>query len=102
MIEIILTIIIGIITGLITGILPGLHINLISIIIASLVTTATNNLLPAILIISIGITHNIIEALPTIFLNTPTPETALLPAQTFLKEGGFTERLYRVRSAARR
>ncbi|MBI4140354.1 tripartite tricarboxylate transporter permease [Candidatus Woesearchaeota archaeon] len=87
MIEIILTIIIGIITGLITGILPGLHINLLSIIIASFVTTTTNNILPAILIISIGITHNIIEAVPTIFLNTPTPETALLPAQTFLKQG---------------
>ncbi|MBI4141713.1 tripartite tricarboxylate transporter permease [Candidatus Woesearchaeota archaeon] len=87
MIEIILTIIIGTIIGLITGILPGMHINFLAVIIASLVTITTDNLLPATLIISIGVTHNIIEAIPTIFLNTPTPETALLPAQKFLKEG---------------
>lgn len=87
MIEIIATIMIGILIGLVTGIMPGLHINLLAIIIASTTSTLTNNLLPAILIISIGITHNIIEAIPTIFLNTPTPETALLPAQKFLKEG---------------
>lgn len=89
MIDILLTILIGIILGTTTGLLPGLHINLLAVIILTITTQyfANNQMLPAVLIFSTGITQNFVEGIQTTILNAPTPETALMPAQAMLKDG---------------
>lgn len=78
----------GVFVGLITGIIPGLHINLLAIIIVSLAAEYVGDMfLPALFILSVGVTHNFVEAIPTLFFSTPTAETALVPAAQLLKEG---------------
>jgi len=80
----ILTIISGSIFGVITGIAPGMHINLLAILILNM---NFDSKITALLILSIGIAQNFSEAIQTTIFNTPTPETALMPAQQMLKEG---------------
>src|SRR3989344_5136920 len=79
--EIIVAISIGVLAGIVTGLTPGIHINLVSV---SLITISpfllqyTSPLIITIMIIAMGITHTFLDAIPSIFLGAPDPETALL------------------------
>src|SRR3989344_2444601 len=91
--ELTLSIIIGILIGTITGLIPGLHINLIIVILlASLSNPLISNIPPIALvlfIVSLSITHIIIDFIPTSLLGVPEEDSflAILPAHKFLLRG---------------
>ena len=78
------TIIFGSSLGVLFGLIPGMHINLIAILLLNLNFESRT---VSLLILSIGVAQNFSESIQTTFFGTPTPQTALLPAQKMLKEG---------------
>ena len=67
MFDILITLIFGIIIGTITGIMPGLHVNTVGIIIFSTSPTLlsiTNPLVISTFLVSIALTHAMIEFIP--------------------------------------
>lgn len=89
---IIISLIIGIFAGIFTGLTPGIHINMV----AALVLVSSTFLLEyfsalsiGVFIISMGITHTFLDALPSIFLGAPDENTALgvLPGHRYLLRG---------------
>ncbi len=92
MIEIFIFIFIGIVLGIFTGLTPGVHINLVAVLILSLSPWLLNVITPlnlTIIIIAMSITHTFLDAIPSIFLGCPSPDSALLllPGHKLLLEG---------------
>ncbi|MBN1645087.1 tripartite tricarboxylate transporter permease [Candidatus Woesearchaeota archaeon] len=92
MIEYLLGIVIGILFGIITGLTPGVHINLVSVMllsISAILLEWTSPLMIAVIIISMGVTHTFLDAIPSVFLGAPDPDTvmAVLPGHKLLFEG---------------
>ncbi len=92
MIEIILAIILGLIIGTITGIIPGLHVNTVGIIIFTLSTTLIEYfdvLTICSFLVSLALTHAMIEFLPTLLIGLPNEDTvmSIQPSHRLLFEG---------------
>ncbi|MEM4263306.1 MAG: tripartite tricarboxylate transporter permease [Candidatus Woesearchaeota archaeon] len=91
-IELFLAIVLGVCLGIFTGLTPGIHINLVSVIIVSISSLLLNYvsaIFLATLIVSMGITHTFLDAIPSIFLGAPDTDTvmAVLPGHKLLLEG---------------
>ncbi len=73
----------GVILGTLTGLMPGIHPNLIAVILAGIFADST------ILIFTTALTHTFLNSIPTTYLSTPDPETALSlhPSQEYAKKG---------------
>jgi len=73
----------GILLGTITGLMPGIHPNLIAVILAGIFTDST------VLIFTTALTHTFLNSIPTTYLSTPDPDTALSlhPSQEYAKKG---------------
>jgi len=95
MLDILLFIFFGIGLGIFTGLAPGIHVNTVSILLASL-AGYSNPLLLSIAIVSMAITHAFFDFIPSIFLGAPDPETALsiLPGHKLLLAGRGYEAVY--------
>lgn len=90
--ELILVISVGVCIGIVTGLVPGVHLNLVSIILFGLSPALLVYLSPlslAVLIITIGILHSFLDAIPSIYLGAPEEESVLLvlPGHRLLLEG---------------
>jgi len=90
--DLILTCILGILCGTITGIIPGIHVNTIG----ALTFTATPILLKffppeslAVFLLSMSITHALLEFIPSMLVGVPDEATALsiLPGHRMVLEG---------------
>ncbi len=84
----ILAVLSGIIAGIITGLIPGVHVNLIATLVFFLPTDEKT----AVFLITMGITHTFLDAIPSVLLGVPEESTALIvmPAHRFLLRGyGF-------------
>ncbi len=98
MIEIIIAIIFGLILGTITGVIPGLHVNTVGIIIFTASTTLMEycgELTICSFLVSIALTHAMIEFLPSLLVGIPNEDTVLSiqPAHRLLFEGRAREAL---------
>jgi putative membrane protein len=97
MIDLALALFAGIFAGVITGLLPGIHNNLVSTLLISLSPTFTflSPFAVALFIVSLAMTHIVVEFIPSIFLNIPEEDSflALLPSQQLLSEGKGYEAL---------
>lgn len=84
--TIILGIISGILLGTITGLIPGIHVNLVSVLLAAL---PFNTIFISAAIVSMSVTHSILDTLPSIFLGAPDPSVVMsvLPGHKLLHEG---------------
>ncbi len=83
----------GVGAGIITGILPGLHINLVSVIVASLFSaqahSPSGSLALACFIIAMSISHVVHDFIPSVFLGFSESDAALavLPGHRMLLSG---------------
>jgi putative membrane protein len=84
--EIVLGIFGGIFLGTFTGLVPGIHVNLISVLLAAL---PFNPELVCPAIVSMAVTHSILNTLPSIFLGAPDPSVVMsvLPGHKLLHSG---------------
>lgn len=90
--EILVFIGIGILFGILTGLVPGIHINMVSALIITYYGNLTGFISDAhlvALIVSMAITHNFLDFIPTTFLGVPSADNVLsaLPSHKFLIEG---------------
>ncbi len=90
--QILIAILLGCLAGIITGLVPGIHVNLVSVILISLsayLLNFTSTTIIATFIISMGITHTFLDAIPSIFLGAPDADMALavLPGHRLLLNG---------------
>ncbi len=90
----------GIGVGILTGLIPGIHVNSVCFILLSsfplLISDGISSLSIAALVISMAITHTILDFIPSIFLGAPEPSTALsvLPGHKLLLQGKGLEALF--------
>jgi len=93
--ELIVAFLIGIVLGIFTGITPGIHSNLAASAIAAYLglKEAFGNETIAVMIISMGVTHSIVDTLPSIFLGMPDADKIMsaLPAHRMLFNGRGVE-----------
>ena len=78
--ETLLTIIVGVAAGCFTGLVPGVHVNLIAVILLGLsawLLKFTSPLLLSVFIISMAVTHSILDSIPSIFLGAPDSDQVL-------------------------
>jgi putative membrane protein len=83
---------IGVICGAITGIIPGIHVNTVGAFIFASSTFLLESFSPAFLavfLLSMSISHSMIDFLPSIFLGVPEDGTVLsiLPGHYFILHG---------------
>jgi putative membrane protein len=82
----------GILVGIFTGLTPGVHINMVAALVlltSPLLLKYFSPVSLGVFIISVGITHTFLDALPSIFLGAPDENTALgvLPGHRYLLKG---------------
>ena len=82
----------GIFVGIFTGLTPGIHINMVAALVlltSPLLLEYFSAVSLGVFIISVGITHTFLDALPSIFLGAPDESTALgvLPGHRYLLKG---------------
>ncbi|WP_048191457.1 tripartite tricarboxylate transporter permease [Methanobacterium sp. SMA-27] len=92
MFDILLACLIGVICGAITGIIPGIHVNTVDAFIFASSTFLLESFSPAFLavfLLSMSISHSMIDFLPSIFLGVPEEGTVLsiLPGHYFILHG---------------
>lgn len=92
LVEIIIALILGILFGTFSGLAPGIHINLVSLLLLTIspfLLTFTSPIVLAAFIVSMGVTHTFLDAVPSIFLGAPDEAQALnvLPGHKLLLEG---------------
>ena len=78
--ELLLGIGLGIVGGTITGLIPGIHVNLITILVLSYVSSLLSwfsVFTIGCFIISLSVTHTFLDVLPAIYLGMPDSATAL-------------------------
>jgi putative membrane protein len=106
LIELFIALVLGLIIGSITGIIPGIHINLVAIFLLSLASLNIPFLSPiflVIFIVSMSITHTLVDFIPSIFLGCPDENNALsvLPGHKYLLEGkGYHALVYTLYGSA--
>lgn len=98
MLEFLLFILAGIGFGTFTGLVPGIHVNLICILLLGISSTfmGLNPYYLVALIISMSVTHTILDFIPSILLGCPEDSTALsvLPGHKMLLKGKGLEAIY--------
>ena len=92
MLDIIIVCIIGVLCGVVTGIIPGIHVNTVGAFVFSASAFLLTFLSPEILcvfLISMSISHALIEFIPSMFLGVPDDGTVLsiLPGHYLLLQG---------------
>jgi len=93
--ELIIALAIGIGLGTITGLVPGIHINLVSLVLLNISPILLNHvsvITLGVFIISMAVTHILLDNIPSVFLGAPDSGNALLilPGHKLLLEGrGF-------------
>ncbi|MBZ2164690.1 tripartite tricarboxylate transporter permease [Methanobacterium spitsbergense] len=92
MFDILLACLIGVICGAITGIIPGIHVNTVGAFIFASSTFLLESFSPtflAVFLLSMSISHSMIDFLPSIFLGVPEEGTVLsiLPGHYFMLHG---------------
>lgn len=92
MFELILALLVGVFTGIFTGLIPGIHINLVASAVISFSPVILEYIAPlntAVFIISMSITHNFLDFIPSTYLAAPNPDTSesVLPAHRLLYQG---------------
>ncbi len=90
--ELLIAVLVGVCFGIFTGLTPGIHINLVSMLMVSLsplLLSYVSAIFLATIIVSMGITHTFLDAIPSIFLGAPDADTvmAVLPGHKLLLEG---------------
>ena len=90
--QILIALFFGIAAGSFTGLVPGLHINLVSLLLLSSSAYFLGFTTPFVLvvfIVSMGITHTFLDAIPSIFLGAPDADMAMsvLPGHKMLLDG---------------
>ena len=89
--EFIVSLLVGIIVGTFTGLMPGIHINLVSaFLLSSLSLFSSIPLISLVVfIVSMSITHTLLDFLPSIYLGAPEDDTylSILPGHKMLKQG---------------
>jgi putative membrane protein len=90
--HMLIAMVLGCLGGIVTGLTPGVHINLVSLILldaSAYLLGFTEPISLAAFIISMGITHTFLDAVPSIFLGAPDDAKALavLPGHRMLLEG---------------
>jgi len=98
MLEFLLFILAGIGFGTFTGLVPGIHVNLICILLLGISSNfiGLNPYYLVALIISMSVTHTILDFIPSILLGCPEDSTALsvLPGHKMLLKGKGLEAIY--------
>lgn len=96
--EILLFSLLGIAGGVISGLIPGIHTNTMILLLLGLLPLLAGFPLQAViaLIISMAVTHTIVDFIPSVFLGAPEDSTALsvLPGHKLLLEGKGLEAIY--------
>ncbi len=92
MLDIIIICIVGVLCGVVTGIIPGIHVNTVGAFVFSASAFLLTFLSPEILcvfLISMSISHALIEFIPSMFLGVPDDGTVLsiLPGHYMLLQG---------------
>ena len=92
MIDIIIICIIGVLCGAVTGVIPGIHVNTVGAFVFSSSVFLLTFLSPEILcvfLISMSISHALMEFIPSMFLGVPDEGTVLsiLPGHYLLLQG---------------
>ncbi|HML04351.1 MAG TPA: tripartite tricarboxylate transporter permease [Methanobacterium sp.] len=92
MIEIILACLVGVLCGAITGLIPGIHVNTVGAFIFASSPFLLNSYSPEVLcifLISMAISHALLEFIPSMFLGVPEEGTVLsiLPGHQMVIEG---------------
>jgi putative membrane protein len=106
LLELLIALTLGLILGSITGIIPGIHINLVALFLVSLVSLNIPFISPiflVIFIVSMSITHTLVDFIPSIFLGCPDEDNALsvLPGHKYLLEGkGYHALVYTLYGSA--
>ena len=91
-IEIIFACILGVLCGALTGLIPGIHVNTVGAFVFASSSTILASLSPEFLgvfLISMAISHALLEFIPSMFLGVPEEGTVLsvLPGHHLLLEG---------------
>ncbi len=95
--EILSLTLLGIAVGIFTGLIPGIHVNNVCVVIPEiLILYGVPAHALASFIISMAVTHTIVDFIPSIFLGAPEGATALsvLPGHRMLLQGKGMEALY--------
>lgn len=84
--------ILGVICGAITGLIPGIHVNTVGVFVFTLSTSLLTILSPeflGVLLLSMSISHALLEFIPSMFLGIPEEGTVLsvLPGHHLLLQG---------------
>ncbi|MEN6293664.1 MAG: tripartite tricarboxylate transporter permease [Methanobacterium sp.] len=92
MFDLILACIIGILCGVVTGLIPGIHVNTVGAFIFASSSFLLASYSPEVLcvfLISMAISHALLEFIPSMFLGVPEEGTVLsvLPGHQLLLEG---------------
>jgi len=90
--ETLLAVIAGILAGCFTGLIPGVHVNLIAVILlglSGLLLKFTDPLTLSVFIISMAVSHSILDSIPAVFLGAPDSDQVLnvLPGHRLLTKG---------------
>ncbi|HEX7468624.1 MAG TPA: tripartite tricarboxylate transporter permease, partial [Methanobacterium sp.] len=92
MFDLIAACLLGVICGALTGLIPGIHVNTVGAFVfassASLLTFISPEFL-CVLLISMAISHALLEFIPSMFLGVPEEGTVLsvLPGHHLLLQG---------------
>ncbi len=94
--DLILASFLGIILGTITGLLPGIHVNTVGAFTFATTPILLNSFSPeciAVFLLSMSISHALLEFIPSILLGVPEESTALsiLPGHRMVLEGRAKE-----------
>lgn len=88
--ELLLAILLGVAAGTFTGLTPGLHTNTLAVLMVGVVFIFPFPILIlCVVLISMSITHTLVDAIPSVFLGAPDPGMVLsaLPGHRLLLEG---------------
>jgi len=92
MVDLILACFIGIFCGAVTGLIPGIHVNTVGAFVFASSTFLLNFHSPetiSVFLISMSISHALLEFIPSMFLGVPEEGTVLsiLPGHQMLLQG---------------
>ncbi|MFT4249749.1 MAG: tripartite tricarboxylate transporter permease [Candidatus Woesearchaeota archaeon] len=83
--ELLLAILLGVLAGCFTGLIPGVHVNLLAAMLIAIGVGAQATPF----VVSLAVTHSILNVIPAILLGAPEPSNALgvLPGHRYLLQG---------------
>ncbi|WP_227717233.1 tripartite tricarboxylate transporter permease [Methanobacterium lacus] len=90
--DLLLACVFGVLVGVFTGMVPGIHVNTVAAFVFSSSVYLMNYFSPeylAVFLISLSISHSLIDFIPTMFLGVPDEGTALsvLPGHYLMLQG---------------